>query len=379
MPVNISAWRELPERFVTASLDTVPVKNGDLSGFLSGIVSRRFSSKKYAKTKGLFNFHSWRPYYEDPLLTYSLYGENILNTMQTEVFYQYNENDKTHSAGASLVYGGFFPYISAGTQYTFNREATAGSRLKQWDQLDNRVGVSIPLSWTKGKSFRQFNAGTNYFYRNDYNKGFYKDSFATVKFSYLHHFLSWSQQAERAPQHIFPRWGYNGQLNYRHAITNYESWQFLASGSIYAPGIIPSHSLVITGAFQETDTLSTLFANRLPYSRGYNAIYAARMWRTSVNYHFPIVYPDWGFGNILYLQRIRANAFYDFTKVYSRNKSITRDQRSVGGEIYIDTKWWNQYALTFGFRVGYLLDTDLVQPNRTIGWEFVLPVSILPR
>ena len=185
---------------------------------------------------------------------------------------------------------------------------------------------------------------------------------------------------ETAPQHIFPRLGYNVSAEYRYAINKYDSWQFLGSASLYLPGFVPSHSIVLSGGFQETDTLYTLFGNRMAYSRGYNEAYFARMWRSSVNYHFPLWYPDWGFANIFYLQRIRANGFYDLTKVYSADKRATADQRSVGGEMFFDTKWWNQYELTFGFRVSHLLDRDFYsgRTGATI-FEFIMPVSIFPR
>ena len=103
------------------------------------------------------------------------------------------------------------------------------------------------------------------------------------------------------------------------------------------------------------------------------------MWRLSANYHFPIIYPDWGFADILYIQRIRGNGFYDFTKVYSRNKLQTADLRSVGAEIYFDTKWWNQYPLTFGFRISRLLDYDLSTGIKGTVFEFILPVTIIPK
>ena len=99
----------------------------------------------------------------------------------------------------------------------------------------------------------------------------------------------------------------------------------------------------------------------------------------SANYHLPVWCPDWGFGNILYIQRFRANLFYDFTKVYSVNKSQTRDQRSVGGELFADTKWWNQYPLTFGIRISRLLDLDQYDGFKGNYFEFVMPVSIFPR
>jgi hypothetical protein len=103
------------------------------------------------------------------------------------------------------------------------------------------------------------------------------------------------------------------------------------------------------------------------------------MWKLSANYHFPLLIPDWGFGNILYISRIRANAFYDFTKAYSRSKKNTLDQRSAGMEFFADTKWWNQYPLTFGIRISRLLNNDLLTGKRGTYFEFILPVSIFPK
>ena len=101
------------------------------------------------------------------------------------------------------------------------------------------------------------------------------------------------------------------------------------------------------------------------------------MWRASANYHLPLLYPDWGFANILYLQRVRVNLFYDFTRVYDQKSSA--DQRSVGGELFVETKWWNQYPLTFGVRVSHLLDRDQFDGWKGTIFEFVLPATILPR
>lgn len=348
---------------------------------LNARVNRPFAASRYKKGTRLLNFHSWRPYYEDPIFTFSVYGENVLNTLQTELYYLYNQNERTNALGFNTVFGGAFPYFSAGTEFTFDRSASLGNKLRQWDQLDSRVGINIPLNKTSGRTFKQFNIGTNYFYRNEFNKGILKDSLGGSRhFSYLHHYLAFAQSVQQAVQHIYPKWGYSIALNHRYAISSFSASQFNGSAAAYLPGLFAAHSLVLTGGFQQVDTLNKgNFGNRMAYARGYNAALFSRMWTASANYHFPIVYPDWGVANILYLQRVRANAFYDFTKVYSRNKKVTADQRSVGGEIYIDTKWWNQYELSFGFRVSHLLDRDFYSPSRNTVFEFVLPVSIIPR
>jgi hypothetical protein len=343
------------------------------------IKSRQYPITNYKKSTKLLNFHSWRPYYEDPEFSFSLYGENILNTLQTEVYYLYNENEKTSGLGANAVYGGWFPQVSLGSQYTFDRTRSISGKTKQWDQVDSRIGLIIPLSSTSGRTIKNFNTGTYYAYRSDRIKGLSRQDFSNSNFSYLIHFINFSQQVPSAVQHIFPRLGYSLSTQFNHTISNKKSWQSLSGATLYLPGLASTHSLVLTAAWQETDTSNVFFGNRFSYSRGYPEAYFSRMWRGSANYHFPIIYPDWGFGNILYLLRIRGNAFYDFTRVYATDKKVFRDQRSAGGEIYFDTKWWNQYELSFGFRVSYLLDPDLYTRSKGTVVEFILPVSIFPR
>lgn len=375
-------WNEVSNTVTESLNEKYPVSNSSVPGdiLLSKVPQRFFNNENYKKSTRLLNFHSWRPYYSDPIFTFSLYGENVLNTLQTELYYLYNENERTSAAGLSMTYGAFFPFISVGTEYTFNRQDVINNQVRQWDQLDTRIGLSIPLNYASGQTYKNFNLGSNYVLRNEFNKGQFANLLGNTSFSYLLHTISWTQQIQRAVQHIFPRFAYSVSASHRHAITSVTGYQFITNGSLYVPGLLSNHNLVLTGSFQERDTLSqVVFSNRFGYSRGYEGRYFSRMWRLSANYHFPLWHIDWGFGNILYLQRIRANAFYDFTKVYSRDKKVTADQRTLGGEIFIDTKWWNQYPLTFGFRISRLLDRDQFDGFQGTVFEFVLPVSIIPR
>jgi hypothetical protein len=148
---------------------------------------------------------------------------------------------------------------------------------------------------------------------------------------------------------------------------------------LYLPSF-GNHSIVINGSFQETDTNNVVFSNRFPNSRGYDEYYFSRMWKVAANYHFPIVYPDFGFANIIYLQRLRGNLFYDYTRVYSNKKTASANLRSVGGELFFDTKWWNQLPVSFGFRVSHLLDDGFApQDRKGNNWfEFILPLNLIP-
>lgn len=382
MAADSARWEPMEdsEQEALAGQLSVPV-TGSAPDWLDSVSMRSdLVSSRYRKGTRLLNFHSWRPYYSDPIFTYSLYGENVLNTLQTELYYIYNENERTHGTGFTTTYGSLFPFLQAGAEYNFDRSSELGSRIRRWNQLDARIGLNLPFSYAKGQTFRNINLGSYWVYRQDFNKGFYKDSLGNTSFTYLLHSFSASQQIETAVQQLFPRFAWSVSAAHRHAVTSVTGYQFIGSGALYLPGLKGNHHLVLTGAFQQRDTLSqVVFVNRFGYSRGYQGRYFSRMWRVSGNYHFPVWHPDWGVGNVLYLLRFRANAFYDFTKVYSRDKTQTRDQRTVGAELFVDTKWWNQYPLSFGIRVCRLLDQDQFDGFRGTRVEFVLPVSIIPR
>lgn len=376
MDLDKNKWVEVTEMEIKNPVVEFPVAHSDeLHDILLGEVpSRKFSETKYKQAGHLVRFHSWRPYFSDPDYYYSVYSDNILNTLSTQVFYHYNSNDRTNGSGLSLLYGAWYPYINGGFEYTFNQPVVINNKSAVVDKIEPTVGVSVPLNFSRGRTFKFLTAGTNYILQKEIRKD--TDSLAGVSFSYLHHYLSWSQYIEQAVQHIFPRLGYVLSFDDRYAITNYHGYQFIGSASIFLPGFFSTHSIVLTGSIQQRDTTNILFSNNFANARGYNDYDLSRMWRLSANYHFPIFYPDWGFGNLLYFLRIRANAFFDFEKVYSDDKTESRNLRSVGGEIYFDTKWWNEYPLTFGIRLSHLLDNELVGGTQKNVFEILVPIVI---
>ncbi len=380
------AWEEVGTGIVEKFENRVTFNQPDANAGLlfSGIPGRQFPVSKYSKSTGLFNFHSWRPYYEDPIFTFSLYGQNVLNTLQTEIYYIYNQEEEEHGAGFTTTYGGLFPYLTAGTEYTFNRRSFNNPN-RNWDQLDSRIGVIIPISKASGQTFKDFSFSNYVFLRNEFFKRPYADTFSNTNFLYLSHSINWIQQVQRAVQHIYPRFALSVNAGVRYPVTLYDGYQVYGATSVYMPGIISNHNLILSGAFQQRDTNLVLFSSRFASARGYLSYYGtnagSRLTRLSADYHFPILHADWGFGNILYFQRFRGNIFYDHQKIYSNSKKNSAELRSIGAELFTDTKWWNQYPLTFGVRVSRLLDDDPLA-RLTKGswvWEVVLPVAIIPR
>jgi hypothetical protein len=373
-PMDKEHWAHTPDVQGIDSLNHGP------SGLLAKAGTGNYPEKKYPGNSHLINFHSWRPYVNDPDYTFSLISDNVLNTLESELFLTYNRNEQYKQVGADATYGALYPFIDAGWDYTFNRNALLNNRKVFWNESEARAGFSIPLNWTRGRNYTSLQFGSDIVYNQRYYSGADKNSFSSRGFAYVDPFVSFVHQSQQTQQQIYPRMAQVVNLSYSRAVTTFEANQFLASGFLYLPGVAYTHSLLLAAAFQQHDTLTNArFSNSFPFSRGYTAENFYRMYRLSANYQLPLFYPDWGFGNMVYFLRVRANLFYDYTHAldfYTNGRPYNGQFRSYGSEVYFDTKWWNQLAISFGIRYSHLLDPDFEGrgPNQ---WELILPLNIL--
>ena len=373
-PMALNEWARALSTQGIDSLDRGPAH------LLDHIETGHYPSTTYPITSHLINFHSWRPYINDPDYQLSLVSDNILNTLETEIYGGYNRNEQYTQVGADATYGALFPFFDAGWDYTFNRNALYGNQKVYWNEMEASAGGSIPLNWTNDLNYTSLQFGSDIVYNQRYYSGLYKDSFNSKAFAYLDPYVSFVHQSQQAQAQIAPRFAEVLNLSYSDAVTTFEAHQFLASGFLYLPGLAYTHSLLLAAAFQQRDTLGNArFTNNFPFSRGYTAENFYRMWRYSANYQLPLWYPDWGFGDIIYFLRIRANLYYDYTRAmdfYTNGQTYNGTFRSYGSEVYFDTKWWNQLSVSFGIRYSRLLDPDFEGrgPNQ---WELILPLNLL--
>lgn len=340
---------------------------------------QKLPSKKYRQSAGFFNFHSWRPTYTDPDITFSVLGNNVLNTTSSELFYSFNQNERTHTTGYNFTWGGWFPQLTAGVNYVANRNFSDSGRTRTWNELNAVAGVSVPLNLSRNRHITGLNMGVNYVVDQLYYTGVSKDVFSNKALTYIQPFIRFVHQSQRARMQIYPRWSQSLSLNYRSALSQFSANQLLANGSLFVPGLAPTHSLFFGFSYQRRDTLRQhFFSNNFPFARGYSTIVnSPRMWRVAANYTLPLIYPDWGFGNILYFLRVRGNMFYDHTQVYfGQTLKNTRRFRSAGAEVFVDTRWWNQFPVSLGLRYSRLLNPPLVPGAGRNQFEVILPVDL---
>ena len=343
-----------------------------------------YTTKSYPRLSQPFNFHSLQPDYSNPVFSLTLYGENILNTIQNQVYYNYNQNEGYSEIGYNITYGVSYiqPFIDVSEIFGRRAVNKEGNGF-DYNELNGIAGLQLPLELSGGKSYRYLTTSAAYGFDNTQFTGAAKQTESNFTNGYLQARLSYVSQYRQALQHIYPHWAQRVFVQYRRLVNANTADQFLVRGSLYLPGISPSHSVVIDGAY-ETQTYQrsgNLFnyslSDNFPYTRGYSSYNYPAMYKAGINYHLPLAYPDFGIADIVYFRRLRANIFFDYNRIQGTldTQHYQYDLKSAGAEIYLDTKWWNQQNITLGLRYSRLLDykTTGDQPNH---WTLILPSSI---
>ena len=117
-----------------------------------------YHSEKYNRLLHLFDFHSWSPVHIDannrelsPGI--SLFSQNVLSTMVTELGYKYDMNEQTGKYIANLTYLGWYPELTFGMSHGL-RKGVAMNENKpvglKWKETDLSFGAVVPLNFSKG-------------------------------------------------------------------------------------------------------------------------------------------------------------------------------------------------------------------------------------
>jgi len=325
-----------------------------------------YPEEKYSKLAHLFNFHSWSPAFIDvdnislkPGV--SLFSQNSLSTMVTELGYAYDLNEQVGKTSVNLQYRGFYPILNAGFSTGLRRDETVIDttlyKLK-WKEIDWNFSAQLPLNFTRDKWLRGLQPGVSVRYLKrtmdpDVGVNFRENN--TTAFSYD---VFAYQQLRLSKRDIYPRFGQNLQVVFRHSpLDNEVSEQFFAGANLYFPGLFKHHGIKLYAAYQQENSGFYSFGNLVSVARGYNNLFFDQKSSFKIDYVFPIVYPDINLPSFFYLQRLRGGFFADHfigeSSRYSANLS------SAGAELYSDWYFFNLPApVILGGRISRAFDKN---------------------
>jgi hypothetical protein len=354
------------------------------------ILSQKHEIKRYSKLSHLINIHSWSPFYYDynnlsldnqeiyPGMT--LLSQNKLSTCVSSLSY-FNAYG-TWYLKPRVIYKGWYPVIDISADYGGPVNFLNGKNSYRSDTIKyisiNSL-IYIPFNLTRSKfisgiyplielnydNTRLFNPSNS-----NFNNG---RTFITLGFNSY----SYLKTSERD---IYPHLGFS--LNVRYKYTPFDKVQYgyiaYIKPRIYLPGILPHHSLQFSGAYQQQDPRIRPYYSLIPFARGYSNNYLTyKLITLSVDYSFPIFYPDFNIGPLAYFKRLRTNLFYDLAgnhyKVTNNNKTTTVNHNfsSIGADLITDFHAMHIFFPFYaGLRTVYLPNENVTLNQFFVGLDF---------
>ena len=369
MPLDPDTWQQITIK-EPADLYSGTAYSEEGGDILSAVPHQEHAREKYRPPFGGLRLHSWLPTTNGPS-SIALQGlmNNVLNNTALTVSLGYNLNENSPELIGLFQYGGFFPVISLEGGYSQRlANLLTTDRIERLYFHENSLGagVSVPLQWYHGAYFAGLEVSGKAFYRSvaDFRNDSTTIARPGLNFANTSLGLTFYNLQKTAPQHIRSRFGQFVQASYARGINRSDIERLLLQSRFYFPGLLPNHSIEIEADYMEEKLANPYqFSDLFEYARGYSIPANDKVWRVGANYHFPIVYPDWGFAGLLYFRRIRGNIFYDQSRLKHFGANI--DQRSTGGELMLDTQWFNIPAvISIGGRYSYLLKKDVFDEGR---------------
>jgi hypothetical protein len=405
------------------------------SDIMTNVPEKKFPVSRYTGLRSIVNVHSWGPFFESDVTRadIGLQSRNLLGTTLVNAGYLFDINERTGSFHAGVSYQGIYPVIDAAVSAGKRQSKTSiGDRNVKftWDETTVSGGLRIPLLLTRSKfnttvtvanvvgvtqvsNFRNqvtreqqtsegtrtvlVSSGTDRIISvDDSIRYIYDNQVGNGTLVYNQFTFSFSNFLKTSRRDFNPRWAQLLDVELYHTPYGGDFKGSLAAyrAALYFPGLARHHSVVLRGGYQKgTDGFEVnrySFRNRIFRPRGFSYPRDNEFTSFSFNYAMPVWYPDINLGPVLNIQRLRANAFYDYgrsggnTYYYDIKNSnvlgqkIDRRYDSVGAEFTVDVNVMRLLPqLDLGLRVTYVNPEFLktINPSAPAGRvvvEFVL-------
>ncbi len=354
--------------------------NANEHNVLDEIDYKDYKVKRYRGFFGGLKLHSWSLGVMDRNPKLALHLDNILTNLSITAGAMYNKNEKGLNYFGNLTYSKHFVEVGLNAKIQNRSESyfKTATELGSGKFKENNYGISLatPLNWNKGSYLYSFKPMLEYNYHHTYD---YKDMLGAsdkLKFSSLTSSVLFSAKRMKAHQNIFPRYGIELGAEYQRSIDkSVKAERIDLGGTLYLPSLFRNHGFRIDANWQK-ELLSNnfKFVDVFTYARGYESLPHDEIYTLGVNYSLPLFYPDWGFSGITYFKRIKANLFYDMSKVKLANRSI--NQNSYGIEVISENTVLNLIPMSIGFRQSFLLNKDILNTDRKSKFEFLLNIGM---
>ncbi len=349
------------------------------------VPSTQHHIKPFRKWAHLFNIHSWAPLYYEVNTTdvtstklypgLVLFSQDLLGNLTASAGYSWRGYSAYH---ASFTYSGLYPIFDVTLDYG-GQQPVYGPRddgQHTFNPQDKDMEISartyVPFLLTRNRFITGITPQVKLSYSNSYlyskitetyQRGLWEMAYSINIYRYL----------KMSLRDLAPRWGVILQAAFKHTPVNTEQLGYIyyAYGRIYAPGFAKHHSLQLSGAWQQQKTNYFLFSTMIDFPRGYPNGRTEKLSVGTMEYRFPLWYPDWNWSFFVYIKRLRANLFCDVAENHYRMVNNINQLKwqtdkiiSVGIDLMADMNLLQiSFPMNIGLRTVYVPELNEVQPS----------------
>ncbi|AMR27829.1 hypothetical protein A0257_12495 [Hymenobacter psoromatis] len=353
MPLDPAAWTALPtpartdtpEPFVAALAAGEPGA-ARITALLASPDSAgpRYGVRRYRPLAHAFRVFSYGVVQspDGGSVTVGARSQDFLSTTQLFAGLNYDQTERTLAATAALSYQGRYPVLDVEATYGgrnaaryFDRAAPLDSlRGTQWQYARLLAGVRLPLVLTRSRYLQALTVGAYYLHERVFN---YTPTFRsknetgiTTPLHAIQTSLSYASQLKQSARDVAPRGGTTLLATYRTTPfgTSLQASQVGVQSSVYLPGLGKHHAVRLRGGFQYQQQNQYNFAAAISFPRAETSYVSFdRLAVGSVDYSLPLAFVHWSVGRVLYVQRLRATAFFDL----AQGSSVVPLRAAAGG------------------------------------------------
>ena len=305
--------------------------------------------KKYSKAGHLFNIHSWAPVSLN-VNDVTLYpgvmvmSQNTLSSMFVNAGWEYNTTEQTGKFYAGISYQGLFPVFSLdfdiGNRAGWAKYSETTDYVRfTWQETNLKFHVSVPMNFSRGRYYRYLAPSIGTTLINVLHDESTPEQFTSGLIQTMDYGLNAYQYQRSTGKDLYPRFGQAISLIYRNSpwTTNSMGSFFAGSMNLYFPGIFRHHGILFYTGYQQQFQSSNVdynYSNTIRTARGWSGAVDPELLSFQLNYKFPLCYPDFSLGSVIYLKRLKMNIFYDQTLGWKLDNE--NSYQSVGAELTAD-------------------------------------------
>jgi hypothetical protein len=308
-----------------------------------------------------------------------------LSTAVSQIGYEYR--DGMHMIHTGIKLKGRYPALNMYLDYggepnVIRAEGEADSTLALPRDLSFLAQAYVPLRINTGKYLTLLQPRIDYRYSRELQ---YIEEEGTYRTGahYLYYSFYASSYLRMGKREILPRLGLTASGGYYHAPFDNQvvGAATVAGLTGYLPGIMKHHTIKLALQRQVQylkDPGRPAYLTLMKLPRGKNRLSGEVLTRYSVDYVFPILYPDLEIGPVLYIQRIRGGIWTDYLvgkDVYIPHPSAHLEDRAYqtwGIDLVADMNFLRiSFPLSLGGRV--IRDRDL--GVTTFQWIYAIEIN----